>query len=93
MRKVSAESGIIALLIFLLMVTYLAGMKLGEDTPGGRVNWWLHMIVILAFLVLIPASKHFHLVLSPITVLLKSPELGRVRVFVPLGHLDQVGAN
>jgi Fe-S oxidoreductase len=36
------------------------------------------MLVILAFLVLIPSSKHLHLVFSPATVLLKSPELGRV---------------
>jgi Fe-S oxidoreductase len=36
------------------------------------------MSIILAFLALIPASKHLHLVLSPITVFLKSPELGRV---------------
>src|SRR5471030_2888052 len=35
-------------------------------------------MVILTFMALIPASKHLHLVLSPITVLLKSPELGRV---------------
>jgi ferredoxin len=37
------------------------------------------MLVILAFLALIPASKHLHLVLSPITVFLRSPELGRLR--------------
>jgi Fe-S oxidoreductase len=36
------------------------------------------MLVILAFLALIPASKHFHLVLSPVTVFLKSPELGNL---------------
>jgi len=36
------------------------------------------MIVILAFMALIPASKHLHLVLSPITVWLKSPELGNL---------------
>ena len=34
--------------------------------------------MILAFLALIPASKHFHLVLSPITVFLRSLELGNV---------------
>ncbi len=45
---------------------------------AGRINWWAHMLVILAFLALIPASKHFHLVLSPITVFLKSPELGNL---------------
>ena len=42
------------------------------------MNWWVHVLVILAFLALIPASKHFHLVLSPITVFLKSPELGNL---------------
>ncbi len=36
------------------------------------------MTVILAFMALIPASKHLHLVLSPITVFLKSTELGNL---------------
>ena len=38
----------------------------------------MHANVILVFMALIPASKHLHLVLSPITVLLKSPELGNL---------------
>ena len=75
---VSKESVVIALFIATLMATFLLGFRLDENTTMGRVNWWTHMLVILAFLALIPASKHFHLVLSPITVLLKSPELGRV---------------
>src|SRR5262245_22340217 len=77
--KVSLESIVIALFIASLMVTFLLTLRLDEMTPMGRVNWWAHMVVILAFLALIPASKHFHLVLSPITVLLKAPELGRLR--------------
>ena len=36
------------------------------------------MLVILAFLVLIPNSKHLHLLLSPATVFLKAPILGTV---------------
>jgi Fe-S oxidoreductase len=76
--KVSVESIVIGLLIATLMVTFLLGSRLDESSPAGRANWWVHMIVILAFLALIPASKHFHLVLSPITVFLKSPELGNV---------------
>ncbi len=76
---VSAESIVIALFIAALMATFLLTLGLDEASLAGRVNWWTHMLVILAFLALIPASKHFHLVLSPITVLLKSPELGRVR--------------
>lgn len=76
--KVSVESIVIALFISTLMVTFLLTFRLDEATMAGRVNWWVHMLVILAFLALIPASKHFHLVLSPVTVLLKSPELGNL---------------
>ncbi|HEY7289167.1 MAG TPA: heterodisulfide reductase-related iron-sulfur binding cluster [Vicinamibacterales bacterium] len=75
---VSVESIVIALFITALMVTFLITFRLDESTVAGRVNWWAHMMVILAFLALIPASKHFHLVLSPLTVLLKSPELGNL---------------
>jgi Fe-S oxidoreductase len=75
---VSAESVVIALFIATLMTTFLLGWRLDEASLAGRVNWWIHSLVILAFLALIPASKHFHLVLAPITVFLKSPELGRL---------------
>jgi Fe-S oxidoreductase len=75
---VSVESVLIALCIATLMVTFLLTFTLEEGTAVGRVNWWVHMLVILAFLALIPASKHFHLVVSPVTVFLKSPELGNL---------------
>jgi len=75
---VSLESIVIGCFIATLMITFLLGWRLEEDSLAGRVNWWIHGVVILLFLALIPASKHFHLVLSPITVFLKSPELGAV---------------
>jgi Fe-S oxidoreductase len=77
-EAVSVESIVIGLFIATLMVTFLLTYRLTELSTAGRVNWWVHMSVILAFLALIPASKHFHLVLSPITVFLKSPVLGTV---------------
>jgi Fe-S oxidoreductase len=76
--KLSLESVVIALFIATLMVTFLLGWRLDETSAAGRLNWWIHAIVILMFLALIPASKHFHLVVSPITVFLKSPELGNL---------------
>jgi Fe-S oxidoreductase len=76
--KVSAESIVIALFIATLMVTFLLTWRLDEASTTGRVNWWIHSLVILAFLALIPASKHFHLVLSPVTVFLRSQELGNL---------------
>jgi Fe-S oxidoreductase len=76
--KLSGESVVIALFIATLMVTFFLTFWLDERTLSGEVNRWVHLLVILAFMVLIPASKHFHLVLSPITVFLKSPELGNL---------------
>jgi len=71
--KVSPESGVIAGLIFLLMVTYLYGLQAGDVGTAAHVNWWLHTLTLLVFLPLIPHTKHLHLVLSPITVLLERP--------------------
>jgi Fe-S oxidoreductase len=66
--EVSPESGVIALLIFILMVTFLATFWLDETSIGGRINWWVHSLTLLAFLPLIPHTKHLHLILSPVTV-------------------------
>jgi Fe-S oxidoreductase len=76
--KVSLESGWIALFIFILMVTYLAGLALEEGTAAARVNWWLHTLTLLAFLPLIPHTKHLHLVISPATVFLRRDGFSRI---------------
>ena len=82
---VSKESLLIAVFIVVLMVTFLvdaAEAHAGRAVAGvplERVNWWAHMLVILAFTVLIPDSKHLHLLLSPATVFLRAPILGTVR--------------
>jgi Fe-S oxidoreductase len=75
---VSPESGAIAALIFLLMVTYLFGLRLAEASAAGQANWWLHTLALLAFLPLIPRTKHLHLALSPITVFLRRPGFSRI---------------
>jgi Fe-S oxidoreductase len=75
---VSLESGVIAGLIFLLMVTYLAGLRFDETGIAGKANWWLHTLVLAAFLPLIPHSKHLHLALSPFTVFLRRQGFGRI---------------
>ncbi|HEX9749941.1 MAG TPA: (Fe-S)-binding protein [candidate division Zixibacteria bacterium] len=79
--KLSLESGLVALLIEVLMITYLLDIFALTDhtTMIAHINWWLHAISILAFLWLIPRSKHLHLVLSPITTYLKDFELARIR--------------
>ena len=76
--KLSIESIVIALFIATLMITFLLTFRMQEGSMAADVNWWVHAVVILVFMALIPASKHLHLVLSPITVFLKSPELGHL---------------
>jgi len=76
--KVSPESGVIAFLIFALMATYLAGLQLSETGIAGRVNWWAHTLALLAFLPLIPHTKHMHLALSPVTVFLRRAGFSRI---------------
>ncbi len=71
--KVSKESGVIALLIFVLMATYLATFA-GET----KVLWWSHTLALLIFLPLIPHTKHLHLVLSPLTVFLSRGEFSHI---------------
>jgi Fe-S oxidoreductase len=69
--ETSPESGIIALLIFTLTITFLAGLLVDENGFGGAAAWWLHTLALLVFLPLIPHTKHLHLLLSPATVFLK----------------------
>ena len=69
-KKLSYESGFIALLIFLLMVTYLAAFIVSDSGMAVRVLWWTHTVCLLVFLPIIPHTKHLHLVLSPATVFL-----------------------
>src|SRR5581483_275508 len=79
-QKLSIESVVIGLFIATLMLTFLLDLRLSAaGVEGGvaeRVNWWVHVMVILTFLVLVPNSKHLHLILSPFTIFLKSPVLG-----------------
>lgn len=69
-EELSWESGLIALLIFVLMITYLAAFFVTAGTPAARAVWWIHSLTLIAFLPVIPQTKHLHLVLSPFTVFL-----------------------
>jgi Fe-S oxidoreductase len=69
--KVSVESGVIAGLIFVLMVSYLAEFLVAGNSLAINGLWWVHTAALLVFLPIIPGTKHLHLVLSPLTVFLK----------------------
>ena len=76
--KLSWESGFIALLIFFLMLTYLAAFFVPAGSTAITVLWWLHTLALLVFLPIIPHTKHLHLVLSPATVFLSRGSFSRI---------------
>jgi Fe-S oxidoreductase len=76
---VSHSSAVITVLILTLMITYIAGwLWLPEGSEAGRVNWWIHTIALLAFLPLIPRTKHLHLMLSPVTIFFRRGSFSRI---------------
>jgi Fe-S oxidoreductase len=76
--KISPESGVIAGLIFVLMISYLANLWYPEDAAAGHAAWWIHTLALLVFLPLVPHTKHLHLVLSPAAILLKRPSFSDI---------------
>jgi Fe-S oxidoreductase len=77
-QKLSYESGFIALLIFVLMATYLASFFVADASPAARILWWVHTLALLTFLPIIPYTKHLHLVLSPATVFLSRGSFSQI---------------
>jgi Fe-S oxidoreductase len=76
--KLSYGSGVIAGLIFVLMVSYLAAFSIPASTFPAKALWWVHTIALLTFLPLIPHTKHLHLVLSPVSVFLSRGSFSRI---------------
>ncbi|MBZ5604824.1 MAG: 4Fe-4S dicluster domain-containing protein [Acidobacteriia bacterium] len=73
--ELSKESGIIAGLIFALMVTFILVPFFPQQE---KPLWWAHTLALLAFMPLIPHTKHLHLVLSPVTVFLSRGEFSHI---------------
>ncbi len=87
-HKLSRESGVIAGLIFLLMATYLAAFFVPDGGLAIRLLWWAHTLTLLAFLPLVPHTKHLHLILSPVTIFLSRGGFSQIP---PLAADDDFG--
>ena len=105
--KISYTSGLVAIFICVLMLTYIIDITYATKSSGIllKINWWIHAILILGFLILIPKSKHLHLVLSPVNIFFKpiiSPSHDPVPIDMEgdeeeleelLGNLDKLSKN
>ena len=69
----SGTSAVVAALIVLLMTTYLLGWRALEiGSTAWKVNWWVHTLSFLGMLVVIPQSKHLHLLVGPVAIFFRS---------------------
>ncbi len=68
--KVSKESGIIAGLIVILMLTFWP--------TDSKLLWWSHTLALLVFLPLVPHTKHLHLILSPLSVFMSRGSFAQI---------------
>ncbi|SFE82358.1 Fe-S oxidoreductase [Paenibacillus catalpae] len=65
------------------------GMPTGSiaSEAGYELFWWLHLLVLLSFLVYVPQSKHFHLLTAPVNLWLgRNAPVGRL---TPLNLEDE----
>ncbi|MEM7586305.1 MAG: (Fe-S)-binding protein [Acidobacteriota bacterium] len=70
----SYSSGVVALLILVLMGTYLYAQT-GPTGLAAKANWWVHALVILIFPQMILSSKHFHILMAPINIFFRTERL------------------
>ena len=81
------SSGLVAIYIATLMITYIISKTWITDfhsindfhSQAGLINWWIHSACILGFLILIPRSKHFHLVIVGFTIFFKNFRVGQLQ--------------
>ena len=76
----SSSSAIVALLIVLLMITYLLGWRgFATASAAWQINWWLHTACLLGMLLVIPNSKHLHLILGPVAIFFRGETTSSIR--------------
>lgn len=78
-ERPSATSAWVALLIVVLMTTYLIDWAGRLDSSAWKANWWAHTAALLGMLWLIPNSKHLHLVLSPVAIFFRGDVTSAMR--------------
>lgn len=54
-----------------LIVMAFSGLSVQAAQVLFYIFWWLHLVILLAFLVYVPQSKHAHLIAAPVNVFLK----------------------
>ncbi|MEC0265929.1 (Fe-S)-binding protein [Paenibacillus anseongense] len=51
-----------------------SGLSHTGATIGFYISWWMHLLILLSFLIYVPQSKHFHIITAPLNILLRRTE-------------------
>ncbi len=63
-----------------LIAAVFSGMSETAAKAAFYMFWWAHLLILLAFLVYIPQSKHFHLLTAPLNIWFRRAEpAGRLK--------------
>jgi Fe-S oxidoreductase len=65
-----------------LFAAGLNGISHNAAVVGFYISWWMHLLILLSFLVYVPQSKHFHIITAPLNILLRKTE--------PVGRLTKL---
>lgn len=57
-----------------LFAAAFSGLSHTAATVGFYISWWMHLLILLSFLIYVPQSKHFHIITAPINILLRRTE-------------------
>ncbi|MCY9665379.1 heterodisulfide reductase-related iron-sulfur binding cluster [Paenibacillus alginolyticus] len=57
-----------------LFAAAFIGMSHTAAAVGFYISWWMHLLILLSFLIYVPQSKHFHIITAPINILLRRTE-------------------
>ncbi|WYP27273.1 heterodisulfide reductase-related iron-sulfur binding cluster [Alkalihalobacillus sp. FSL W8-0930] len=68
---------------FAPITSFIAAPFQGLGTTVGAIGfyafWWIHLLILLSFLIYVPQSKHFHLIVAPINIFLgRTDSVGRL---------------
>lgn len=68
---------------FAPITSFIAAPFQGFGTTVGAIGfytfWWIHLLILLSFLIYVPQSKHFHLIVAPINIFLgRTDSVGRL---------------
>ena len=57
-----------------MLAAAIGDLSVRSAEIGFLICWWAHLLILLAFLVYVPQSKHFHILTAPVNLLLRRQE-------------------